>query len=51
MDIAFNGNRIRKPVPGVKVKTNHWISDQQRVRKPAKNEAYNFFEVSRPEIS
>jgi site-specific recombinase XerD len=42
MDIAFNGNRIRKPVTGVKVKTNHWISDLQRVRKPGKNEGYNF---------
>ncbi|MBS1507009.1 MAG: tyrosine-type recombinase/integrase [Bacteroidetes bacterium] len=42
MDISFNGTRIRKPVPGVKVKTNHWISDLQRVRKPGKNEGYNF---------
>lgn len=44
MDIAFNGNRIRKPVPGVKVKTNHWIPDIQRVRKPGKSEPYNFCE-------
>ena len=44
MDIAFNGNRIRKPVPGVKVKINHWIPDIQRVRRPGKNESYNFCE-------
>jgi integrase len=44
MDIAFNGNRIRRPVAGVKVKTNHWIPDIQRVRKPGKHEPYNFCE-------
>ncbi|MFZ6001878.1 MAG: phage integrase SAM-like domain-containing protein, partial [Bacteroidota bacterium] len=44
MDISYNGNRIRKPVQHLKVKGNHWLLKQQRIRKPSKEESYNFFE-------
>lgn len=44
MQISFNGNRIRRPVQGVKVRPQHWLQDKNRVRKPAKTEADNQYQ-------
>ena len=44
LDIAYNGNRIRIPIQGVKVKVKHWSSEGQRVKRPNKGEPYNFFQ-------
>lgn len=44
LDIAYNGNRIRIPIPGAKVHVKHWIETDQRVKRPAKGEPYNFYQ-------
>lgn len=42
LDIAYNGNRLRLPANEVKVLEKHWSPGEQRVKRPQKNEAYNF---------
>lgn len=43
-DIAYNGNRIRIPVPEVKTKEKYWSLKDQRIKRPGKGEPYNYFE-------
>ncbi len=44
MQVSYNGNRIRRPVQGVRINPKHWVSDKGRVKKPSKTEVDNNYQ-------
>jgi integrase len=41
MYITFNGNRIRKPVPGVHASEKNWDGEKEKVKRPAKTDPFD----------
>ncbi len=41
MYITFNGNRIRKPVPGVHASEKNWDDEKEKVKRPAKADPFD----------
>ncbi|MCV9389164.1 site-specific integrase [Reichenbachiella ulvae] len=44
IDLSFDGQRIRKAVKKIKIKSADWNPSKQRVRKPSRNGEYNNYE-------
>lgn len=41
MYITYDGNRIRKPVPGVHVSEKNWDDEKEKIKKPAKSDPFD----------